>query len=972
MTLHPRLQPRALALVTFLVSPCVVPGTLAAQETRPALEHEDTYRWNEIDDPMLSADGAWLAYVLSPWDGDPALVLTRTDGSSERRFRGVEPVFTRDSRYVVFRVPPVGAVVDSLELEGVDEDELPGDTLAIVDLEAVFGAGASGEAGVFRDGPIESFAVPEDGGSWVAYRLSDAEDEDEEEGEEDEEEEEPGEERSPTWEVSHEKEEGTTLVVRALATGADRRFELVREYAPAPNGQALAFAVSTEEGGEGDGVHVLDLETGRATEILAGAGHYTRLAFDESGERLAFVSDRETWADERPEPVLYRARGDDWAATAVADGGTEGMPAGWWVSPHGEVAFSDDGSRLFFGTAPRPEPEPEEILEEDEVRVDVWNWRDPYLQPMQLVRAEEERERSYLALAHAGSSAIVQLGTEEVSDVERTSAGTGAWVLGSTDVPYRQELSWDGRYADAWAIDVRTGERRAIVPRVRGFGGARLSPGGGFAYWWDESERDWKVAPMDGSAPVRSLTASISQAFHDELDDHPQGPPPYASPDWLEGDAGVLVYDRFDAWRVDPRGGDAPLRLTRGRETETRHRALDLVPEEPGLPPGPLLYATFDLETRASGFARGPAERGDATRTLVEADAWFGTPRKARDAEVLLWTRETFREFPDLRVSGPDFADAVRLSDGNPQQAEYRWGTARLVSWLSADRTPLEGILITPDGFDRDERYPMMVYFYERLSDDLHRYQPPVPNRASIRYAFYASRGYVVFIPDIPYEVGYPGESALDAVVPGVLSLVDEGFVDPDRIGVQGHSWGGYQIAYMITKTDMFAAAEAGAPVANMTSAYGGIRWGSGMSRMFQYERTQSRIGGTLWESTMEYLHNSPLFFADKIETPLLMMHNDEDGAVPWYQGIEMFVAMRRLGKPAWLLNYNGEDHGLGRKANQQDWAIRMQQFFDHHLAGAPAPEWMASGVPAVAKGRDRGLELVEPAVTEEGGSGSR
>jgi len=251
-----------------------------------------------------------------------------------------------------------------------------------------------------------------------------------------------------------------------------------------------------------------------------------------------------------------------------------------------------------------------------------------------------------------------------------------------------------------------------------------------------------------------------------------------------------------------------------------------------------------------------------------------------------------------------------------------------------------------------------MVYFYERSSDRLHSYRAPTPGGSSISFSFYASRGYVVFVPDIPYEVGYPGESALDAVVPGVLSIVAQGFVDPGRIGVQGHSWGGYQIAYMITKTNLFAAAEAGAPVSNMTSAYGGIRWGSGMSRMFQYERTQSRIGGTLWESTAEYIHNSPVFYADKIRTPLLMMHNDEDGAVPWYQGIEMFVAMRRLQKPVWMLNYNGQGHGLSREADRKDWAIRMQQFFDHYLMDAPAPIWMEEGVPAVLKGKELGLAV--------------
>ena len=232
-----------------------------------------------------------------------------------------------------------------------------------------------------------------------------------------------------------------------------------------------------------------------------------------------------------------------------------------------------------------------------------------------------------------------------------------------------------------------------------------------------------------------------------------------------------------------------------------------------------------------------------------------------------------------------------------------------------------------------------------------------------IRPTFYASRGYLVFIPDVVYRTGYPGQSAYDAVVPGVLHLIAQGYVDPDRIGVQGHSWGGYQIAYLVTRTNLFRAAAAGAPVANMTSAYGGIRWESGMSRMFQYERTQSRIGATLWEAPLKYIDNSPLFALDRVETPLLILHNDHDGAVPWYQGIELFVGLRRLDKPAWLINYNGEPHWPSSTyAKRRDWNIRLQQFFDYFLLGAPAPVWLAEGIPATEKGRTSGLELEKSA----------
>jgi len=416
---------------------------------------------------------------------------------------------------------------------------------------------------------------------------------------------------------------------------------------------------------------------------------------------------------------------------------------------------------------------------------------------------------------------------------------------------------------------------------------------------------------------------------------------------------------------VDPAGRRPPRNLTEGvgRERDLRFRYVQLDDEQESIPVDePMLLSAFDRTTKAFGYYRDAVRGSDRPQRLVMLDERFGFRlSKAEDADVVVFTRESFRQFPDLWASDLSFRDMRKLSDANPQMAEYRWGTAELVHWRSTDGTPLDGILYKPDGFDPSQRYPMMVYFYETMSDNLHGFQQPGPGGSSVSVSFYVSRGYVVFVPDIHYRIGHPGESALDCVVPGVLSVLAMGFVDPERIGVQGHSWGGYQIAYLVTQTNIFAAAEAGAPVSNMTSAYGGIRWGTGMSRMFQYERTQSRIGATLWDAEPLYIENSPLFRANKIETPVLMLHNDDDSAVPWYQGIEFFVALRRLGKPVWLLNYNGEPHGLVKYQNRKDFAVRMQQFFDHYLKGAPEPVWMAEGVPAVLKGRTLGLDLIEP-----------
>lgn len=274
------------------------------------------------------------------------------------------------------------------------------------------------------------------------------------------------------------------------------------------------------------------------------------------------------------------------------------------------------------------------------------------------------------------------------------------------------------------------------------------------------------------------------------------------------------------------------------------------------------------------------------------------------------------------------------------------------------DGRKLEGLLIKPKDFDPNKKYPMIVNFYEKSSQELYEHQIPEAHRSTVDYHYYSSNGYVIFNPDVYYKEGYPGEDAFNCVMPGVTQLISEGFIDEKHIAAQGHSWGGYQVAYLATRTNLFAAIESGAPVVNMFSAYGGIRLWSGRNRSFQYEHTQSRIGKSIWESPLRYLENSPLFTADKIQTPILIMHNEKDGAVPFSQGVEFFIALRRLEKKAWLLNYNEADHWPTVVRDKYDFQVRLAQFFDHYLKGKPMPQWMKEGVPAVEKGLNMGLEL--------------
>jgi dipeptidyl aminopeptidase/acylaminoacyl peptidase len=342
---------------------------------------------------------------------------------------------------------------------------------------------------------------------------------------------------------------------------------------------------------------------------------------------------------------------------------------------------------------------------------------------------------------------------------------------------------------------------------------------------------------------------------------------------------------------------------------------------------------------------------------LVEAKA-FKNISSSADQQTILYSKEDYMNSPNIYTNTIKFKDELQLSNINPQQANYNWGTAELVHWTTPEGNQAEGILYKPENFDPAKKYPIIAYFYEKLSDGLYTYQPPAPTPSRLNIPYFVSNEYLVFAPNISYKTGHPGQSAEEYINSGMRYLAQNAWVDSTKMGIQGQSWGGYQVAHLITRTNMYAAAWTGAPVVNMTSAYGGIRWQTGMSRQFQYEHTQSRIGKTLWEAPELYIENSPLFHLDKVKTPVVIMANDNDGAVPWYQGIEMFTALRRLNKPVWMLNYNGDEHNLILRQNRKDIQIREQQFFDHFLKGAPAPAWMKKGVPATENGIDWGFEL--------------
>jgi dienelactone hydrolase len=551
----------------------------------------------------------------------------------------------------------------------------------------------------------------------------------------------------------------------------------------------------------------------------------------------------------------------------------------------------------------------------------------------------------------------VQLADPTLQSITYSDDGTR--TLGYDDRAYRSLVDYEGRFTDIYLVNAATGERKLALKQLRSeFGAALLwSPDGKWAAYYQN--RQWRVLDTATGAS-RDLTSKLKTAFHNEDTDIPAPPGAYGAAGWLKDSGSFLVHDRYDVWQLFP-DESAPRNVTagNGRATRTQFRVQRIEPvdeddEERGIDPEKALVLRGESEdTRASGFFRADLKASAAPEKLLWADRNHRYVGRARDADALIVSASRFDEFPDLHVTTSSFAALKKSTDGGAQLTAFTWGSGELVSFKNADGVPLKAALYKPAGFDPKKKYPLIIYLYERLSQNVHSFVNPAPG-TSINPSFYVSNGYLVLMPDIVYKTGQPGQSALRCVMPALDAVVARGCVDEKSVGIQGHSWGGYQIAYMLTQTDRFRAAEAGAPVGNMTSAYSGIRWGSGLPRQFQYEAGQSRIGKSLQSGTKLFLDNSPIFHIERVKTPLLIMANDNDDAVPWYQGIELFLALRRHGKPAWLFNYNGEYHGLRRRADQKDWAKRMQQFFDHYLKGAPAPKWLEEGIPYLEREEEK------------------
>ena len=884
--------------------------------------------WNTINEVKISNNGDWVCYVVKPGKGNNTLHLYNTKTTKKFSFeRSDSAEFDPSNNFIVFKIHPDQDSLRNLKIKKTKIDDLPKDSLGIFLLES---------ESLDKIPLVDSYKIPKEDGGIMAYKMHKRNA------------------KKDTTLVKKEGDNGTALFVKDFRTGRLRNYPYVKDYKWSEKNNQLLIHSSGIDSIQNNVIFVLDGESGVESKIHQEKGEYEQMVINKEGDRVAFIADRDTSkVHQRPYELFYwsKSNGD---VEILANQESQFLSENQQISKYYRPLFTEDGQRLFFGISAIPFEEDTTILDEEKVELEVWNYKDGLLFTQQESQLSREKKRSYEVSYDLNDHSFVVLADSLIPETDLSNKTKGRYVLSYTDLPYQKYISWLGyAFKDLYLTDLTTGEKTLIANKIQG--SPRMSPAGNYIYWYSRPDSSWMSYQIESSR-IKKITTN---GFYDELNDRPMHPRNSGMLGWTVNDENLLIYDQYDIWKIDPSGKSDAINLTRGRKNKLRYRHIRIDREVEYYPADTtILLKVFDEKDKSSGYvylnlathfmrpvAKGPFSY--STRII-----------KAKNSDELIYTRESFNEFPDLILSDTKFSYSKKISDANPQQKEYAWGSIELITWIDTKGEKVEGLLVKPPNFDPTKKYPMIVNFYERSSHGLHRHREPYPHRSTINYTYYSNRGYVIFNPDIKYEIGYPGKSCYEAVMSGVDAVIKMGYVDESRMALQGHSWGGYQIAHILTKTDRFKCAEAGAPVVNMVSAYGGIRWGSGMSRMFQYERTQSRLGATLWERPDLYLENSPIFNIDKVETPVLILHNDKDGAVPWYQGIEYFVALRRLGKPAWLLNYNDEPHWPVKRNNRLDFNKRLSQFFDYYLMDAPIPDWIDIGIPAVEKGYNDGFKL--------------
>lgn len=920
---------------------------------KKALDHDVYDSWQSVANATISDNGRVLVYQVNPQQGDGKLYFRNLSSGQELVIeRGQVASLTEDSHWAIFNIKAPYAETRQAKIKKKKPEDMPKDTLCYVNLETFE---------VHKIANASAFKATLKGQTVFSFDYQPK--------------------KGPKEKTAPKKQ----LVLLNPVTGQTDTLKNVSSYRFNEDATKLAvvFKKDKKDSLSRDEAVLYKYPSMEKYTLSQDQKYYSNPEFSIDGRKLVFLAslDSNATGNKHCSVLLYEETTKGKGRKAITEQSVkEILPAdyktagGLCITENSNPVFSKNSSRVIIGAAECMPAKDTSIVDFETAQVDIWNWDVYMTPPMQKKRLSQLKSATCSALIELSKPGELMLLADDpmvrVSYAEAANSDI-AMMVDSRD--YQVNSTWDSNsFSDVYLLNLKDGSRKEIAKKLNGR--PSLSPTGKFITWYSGDDLAWHSYCI-ATGEEKNLTQAAGVPFYDEEDDHPMTKPAVDRPHWIDGDKAFLMTDKFDIWKFDPTGKSKPICLTEGTARKNGLQ-MDIVDMTRNTVPTSLMrlgeikyigtndnvYLTvFDRATKENGYATVNVAK-PGVKNCFTAKNSFPSAVKALNADVIAFRKGDYQHPYDIYTTEDFFATDKQWSHINPQQADYNWGDIQLVHWNAYDGTSLDGLLVTPEDLDPTKKYPMIIYFYEKNSETLYSYRTPAPSRSTVNISFFASRGYVVFIPDIVYKDGHPGESGYNCICSGAEAMCDQfSFIDKSKMGIQGQSWGGYQTAYLVTRTNMFAAAGAGAPVGNMTSAYGGIRWESGMVRAMQYEHGQSRIGKSMWEDGgLElYIENSPVFHTENVTTPTLIMHNDADGAVPWYQGIEFFMALRRFHHPAWLLEYNNEAHNLLERRNCKDLSMRLSQFFDHYLKGEPMPAWMKNGVPTTRKGEYFGFEYV-------------
>ena len=940
---------------------------------KKVIDHTAYNDWKRIGETTLSNNGEYSAYTITPYKGDGYLYLVNnTTGKKDSVPRGKNPQFTYDGSILVYRIVPKQEALHKAELDKLKKEKWPKDSLVIRFLK---------NDSLVKFANIKSVQIGENSNviAYLSYNNTNFE------------------KVVPSkslarylsyypalstkkstlrkaqyyylvkrvfgTNIDRFTSSGTTLNVLNLETNTTAIFPNVSSFEMDKTGSLVSFIESRS-------ITQVEKRTQKKTElkdslrlfVYNSKEHKTwydktsyfsisNLNFSDDGLFLLGVFSNDTVSNRSL--ILQKYNTVDGAKSLIIDS-TQKFENNFVLSENYQPQFVNNNSDIFFGVwEPTEIPAKDSLLENEKVKVDIWNWKDERIQPEQNNQLSRDEKKTNLYVHHLSTGKNVALGSDSL-EIRVENSDEQLWLLATSEKSYRYK-NWESPNAsDIYVIDVETGEIKPVLKENHY--NASLSPSGRYFSFFNGNTANFMVKDLQKNSEM-CATCGNKQNYYSDRNGMPMIETPTGEVGWTSSETGLLIQAEHDIVYFEMETGKnysftSNLKIN-AADTNYNYNIINLNRDSILYSIDQCILIQFNELTKASRIFQISGSFQDPSFQLIDgSDHSYVGFKKAKNAAQLIYQKHSNSDYPDLYTTNSSKPQVMRISNANPQQAEYNWSTVELINWKSYSGIQLEGLLYKPENFDPNKSYPLLVYFYEMYSDELHNHYAPKPTASIIFPTEYASAGYVVLIPDIRYSPGHPANGAYDCIMSATdAALKKYPNLDSTRMGLQGQSWGGYQTAQLITMTDRYKVAMAGAPVSNMFSAYGGIRWGSGFSRQFQYEHTQSRIGKTIWEAPELYVENSPLFHLPKVVTPLLIMANDEDGAVPWYQGIELYMGLRRLQKPVWLLNYNGDDHNLMKPANRMELSIRMRQYFDYYLLNAEAPKWLVEGIPAVDKG---------------------